>query len=68
MHKFLKVCGLCRKRGDILLPLLQVWTDFIAEYKIDVELTMFSIGNKHPLFLQIGSFNKMNHPAKMPVF
>jgi hypothetical protein len=39
------------KRGDIFLPILQAWTEFIAEYKIDVELTMFSMGNKHHHFL-----------------
>jgi len=29
---------------------------------------MFSIGNKRRHFLRIGSFNKKNHPPKMPVF
>jgi hypothetical protein len=68
IDQVLEASGLCRKKGDIFLPTLQAWKDFIAEYKIDVELTMFSIGNKRRHFLRVGSFNKMNHHAKMPVF
>jgi hypothetical protein len=68
MNQVLEASGLCRKKADIFLPTLQAWREFIAEYKIDVELTMFSLGNKRRHFLRVGSFNKMNHPAKMPVF
>jgi hypothetical protein len=68
MNQVLEASGLCRKKADIFLPTLQAWREFIAKYKIDVELTMFSLGNKRRHFLRVGSFNTMNHPAKMPVF
>jgi hypothetical protein len=58
----------CVKRKGAFLPTLQAKREFIAKYKVDVEMTMFSLGNKHRHFLRVRSFNKMNHPAKMPVF
>ncbi len=67
LQKVLRVCRLCQKKRQFL-PILQFWTKFIAEYKIDVKLTKFSIGKKCYHFLQIGSFNKMSHPPYMPVF
>jgi hypothetical protein len=56
------------KKGDTVLPTQQAWREFIAESKIDVELTMFSIGNKRHHFLRIGSFNTINQLPKTPVF
>jgi hypothetical protein len=68
MNKVMEASGLCWKKGDTFLPTLQAWREFIAEYKIDVDLTIFSMGNNRRHFLWIGSFNKTNHPSKMPVF
>jgi hypothetical protein len=67
MNKVLKASGLCQKKGIHILQKQQAWREFIAEFQIDADLTMFSIGNKCCHFLRIGSFNKMNHPSKMPV-
>ena len=67
MDKVLEECGLCRKKADKFVPVVRAWGDFIAEYKVDIELTMFLIGNKRRHFIRIGSFDKTRHPAKMPV-
>jgi hypothetical protein len=56
------------KERGYFLSTLQAWRGLIAEYKINVKLTIIFIGNKCCHFLRVGSFNKMNHPVKMPVF
>lgn len=68
MNKVLEASGLCQRKGDIFLSTLQACRGLIAEYKIDVKLTMISIENKCCHFLRVGSCNKMNHPVKMHVF
>jgi len=68
MNRVLEKSSLCRRRGEVLFPVVQAWHDFITEYGIDVELTMFSIENKWRYFLRIGSYNRSSHPAKMPIF
>jgi hypothetical protein len=68
MQKVLEVCGLCRRKGSDLLILENGWKVFIAEYKLDIELTVFTIYGKRHHFLRIGSFNKTNHPPMMPLF
>jgi hypothetical protein len=55
MNRFLEISSLCHRRGEVLFPIVQAWHDFIMEYGIDVELTMFSIENKWRYFLRIGS-------------
>jgi len=68
MNRVLEKSSLCRRRGEVLFPVVQAWHDFITEYGIDVELTMFSIENKRRYFLRISSYNRSSHPAKMPIF
>jgi len=65
MNKVLEACGLCRRKGTDLLVAEQGWIEFIAEYRLDIELTVFTIGKRHR-FLCIGSFHKL--PSKMPGF
>jgi hypothetical protein len=67
MNKVLEACGLCRRKGTDLLVAEQGWIEFIAEYMLDIELTVFTIG-KRRRFLRIGSFHKLTHPPKMPGF
>jgi hypothetical protein len=68
MNRVLEKSSLCHRRGEVLFPVVQAWHDFITEYGIDVELTMFSIGSKRHYFLRIGSYNRSSHPAKMLIF
>jgi hypothetical protein len=42
----LKISGLVYKRQNISSPLLRAWEDFIVEYKLNNELTTFSIAGK----------------------
>ena len=67
IKKVLGACGLCRRKGTDLLVAEQGWIEFIAEYRLDIELTVFAI-EKRRHFLRIGSFNKLTHPLKMPGF
>jgi hypothetical protein len=46
---------------------MQAWENFIAEYKVDNEVTTFAIDNKHCYFVRIGSFEASRHPVKMPI-
>jgi len=46
MNRVLEISSLCHRRGEVLFLIVQAWHDFITEYGIDVELTMFSIENK----------------------
>jgi len=68
MNRVLEISSLCRRRGEVLFPIVQAWHDFIMEYGIDVELRMFSIENKCCYFLKIGLYNRSSHPAKMLIF
>jgi hypothetical protein len=67
MEKVLEVCGLSRRKGNTSLPTMQAWENFIAEYKLDIEVTTFNINNKRRYFVRIGSFDASRHPAKMPI-
>jgi hypothetical protein len=41
------------------------WEDFIAEYKLNDELTTFLIAGKQQIFLRVDSWNQ-RHPATTP--
>jgi hypothetical protein len=67
MEKVLEACSFSRRKGDQSLPTLQAWDNFIAEYKLDIEVTTFIIASKRRYFVRIGSFDASRHPAKMPI-
>jgi hypothetical protein len=46
---------------------MQAWENFIAEYKLDIEVITFNINNKCHYFVRISSFDTSRHPAKMPI-
>jgi len=50
MNRVLEISSLCHRRGEVLFLIVQAWHDFIMEYGIDVELTIFSIENKQRYF------------------
>jgi hypothetical protein len=47
--------------------MIDAWMHFIAEKGLDVEPTTFSVLNKRRYFIRIGSWNKLRHPATLPV-
>jgi hypothetical protein len=49
------------------LPVLQAWENFIAEYKVEIEVTTFAIENKRRYFVRISSFQATRHPVKLPI-
>jgi hypothetical protein len=51
----------------ICSPHLKSWHSFIAEYRLDIEVTTFSIANKRHYFIRIGSWDKQQHPLKLPL-
>jgi hypothetical protein len=61
------VCSLSLRKGDKIMPTMQAWANFIAEYKLDIEMTAFNIDSKHHYFVRVGSFDASRHPAKMPI-
>jgi hypothetical protein len=67
MDSVLQACGLAQERKGRTIPNLNAWTDFIAEARLDVELTTFTIENKRRYFIRIGSWHKLRHPAKLPL-
>jgi hypothetical protein len=67
MEKVLEACSFSQRKGDQSLPTLQAWENFIAEYKLDIEVTTFIITSKWCYFVRIGSFDALRHPAKIPI-
>ena len=67
MEKVLEVCSLSQRKGNRSMPTMQAWENFIAEHKLDIEVTTFNIDHKHCYFVRIGSFDATRHPVKMPV-
>lgn len=55
------------RKGDIFEPKKWAWDDFIAEHKVVIEVTIFSVDNKHWYFVRIGSFNALRHPMKISI-
>jgi len=53
MNRVLEISSLCHRRGEVLFPVVQACHDFIMEYGINVELTMFSMENKRRYFLEL---------------
>jgi hypothetical protein len=53
-------------RGTICSPLVASWERFIGEYQLRIEITMFKLGGKQHLFLQVGSLNEKRHPLTKP--
>jgi hypothetical protein len=51
MAKVLEVCGLTQRKGSQSLPVLQAWESFIAEYKVEIEVTTFAFENKRHYFV-----------------
>jgi len=49
------------------MPTMQAWANFIAEYKLDIEVTTFNIDSKHHYFVRVGSLDTSRHPAKVPI-
>jgi hypothetical protein len=47
--------------------MLDAWSHFIAEKPLDVEITTFTVLEKWRYFIRIGSWNKLRHPASLPV-
>jgi hypothetical protein len=43
MNEVLEACGLCRRKGTDLLVAEQDWIEFIAEYRLDIELTVIGM-------------------------
>lgn len=67
MDSVLQACGLAQERKGRMAPNLNAWKDFVAEARVDVEVTTFTIENKRRYFIRIGSWNKQRHPAKLPL-
>jgi hypothetical protein len=53
-------------RGTICSPLIASWERFIGEYQLRIEITLFKLGGKQRLFLQVGSWNEKHHPLMKP--
>jgi hypothetical protein len=68
MEKVLQVYRLSWRKGDKSMPTIQAWENFIAEYKLNIEATIFNIDSKHYYFVRIGSFDASRHPAKTPIY
>jgi len=66
MNYMLEQCGLCFMRTGISSPQINSWHSFIAEYRLDIEVTTFSIAKKRHYFIRIGSWDKQRHPIKLP--
>jgi len=54
MEKILNHCGLCKEYGSNITPNEQNFRHFIAEYSLDIEYTVFMIGNRRQYWLKIG--------------
>jgi hypothetical protein len=67
MDSMLQLCGLSQERRGRMTPVLGAWTDFIAEVQVDIECTTFAIEEKRLYCIRIGSWNKVMHPAKLPL-
>ncbi len=53
-------------RGTICSPLIASWERFIGKYQLKIQTTLFKLGGKQHLFLQIGSWNEKRHPSMKP--
>jgi hypothetical protein len=51
MEKVLDVCSLSWRKGNTSVTTTQVWENFNAKYKLDIEVT-FNICNKHHYFVR----------------
>jgi len=67
MHAMLQKCGLCFERKGAFSPQMNSWQTFIAEYRVDVEVTTFSILNKRRYFIRNGSWDKKQYHPKLPL-
>ncbi len=54
----LKISGLVYEQLNISSPFVCAWEDFIAEYKLNDELTTFLIAGKQQIFIQVGSWSQ----------
>jgi len=67
MISVLQLCRLVQRRRGKPSLMLDAWSHFIAEKRIDVEITTFTVLEKRRYFIRIGSWNKLRHPASLPV-
>jgi hypothetical protein len=49
------------------MPTVRAWENFIAEFKLGVEVTTFTIENKCGYFVRIESYHASRHPSKMTI-
>jgi hypothetical protein len=61
----LKVSGLLHQQGNMLSPLFCAWEDLFEEFKLDDEITTFSISGKQRIFIYVGSWSH-RHPSDIP--
>jgi len=79
MLSMLQLSGLAQlRRGKVSIS-IKTWTEFIAEKRLDIEITTFSVVNRRynfiPFsvvnrrynFIPVGSWNKDRHPPQLPL-
>jgi len=53
-NEYLRICGLNRKREETYMPNLQSWNDFIVEFDLNLQLSMYNLLNKRYYLLRVG--------------
>jgi hypothetical protein len=67
MLSMLQLSGLAQlRRGKVSIS-IKTWTEFIAEKRLDIEITTFSVVNRRYNFIRVGSWNKDRHPPQLPL-
>ncbi len=67
MDSVLQLCRLTQVTRGKAASIMNAWKDFIAEKRVDIKSTTFSISNRRWYFIRIGSWNKIRHPPKLPL-
>jgi len=53
-NEYLRICGLNRKREETYMPNLQNWNDFIVEFDLNLQVSMYNLLNKRYYLLRVG--------------
>jgi hypothetical protein len=67
MDSMLMLCRLAKQWRRETVALNNACQLFIAEMRINSEVTTFFVFNKRQYFIRIGSWNKLRHPPKLPL-